>query len=122
MKDYDEIEDMIQDVKPSMLVIQNQKGQGTGFVISPKGHIITCSHVAEDEDNEIFSQTGERWTVPLLARDRTKDLAVLKIDGLQIPEVCFADPSSLAEGQKIFALGHHRKKWICSKKVILILH
>ncbi|MXQ13087.1 DegQ family serine endoprotease [Microvirga makkahensis] len=60
---------------------QQRQALGSGFVISPDGHIITNNHVVEDAA-EIHVVFGDRTNVPatLVGRDPATDIAVLKID------------------------------------------
>jgi|LakMenEpi03Aug12_release.lakeMendotaPanAssembly.Ray.scaffolds.fasta_scaffold548704_2 hypothetical protein len=39
------LEDVIQSIKASILKVQSNAGNGTGFVVSNQGHILTCAHV-----------------------------------------------------------------------------
>ena len=100
------IEKMVQDAKNSVIHVSNIDGWGSGFVISAKGHILTCSHVTKDKDNKVISPNGDEWVVPVLARDIRADLAILLIENLNLSPMHFAYPASIADGQTVFALGH----------------
>jgi len=52
--------------------------QGTGFVISPAGHVLTCAHVLGDQKVATIWVAGVRYEADLVAADEQKDLAVLK--------------------------------------------
>ena len=52
--------------------------QGTGFVISPNGHVLTCAHVLGDEKVATFWIAGIRYEADVVSADKDKDLAVLK--------------------------------------------
>lgn len=99
-------EEMIQKVKFSVVRLRDTTGVGTGFVISQVGHILTCDHVVSGELVEVVSPQGNRWTVPVLGREPSSDLAMLQVEGVDGQPLCFADPASIAEGQTVFALGH----------------
>ena len=99
-------EEVIQDAKFSVVLLRLSDGVGTGFVISPSGHILTCNHVVTQPTVQVVSLQGGPWDVPVLARDLTCDLAMLHVKDLRAEPIPFADPLSVAEGQTVYALGH----------------
>ena len=83
-------------------------GGGTGFIVSPDGYIVTNRHVVSDEDANytVMLNTEEEYKAEVLARDNTTDLAVLKIDGKDLPSVELGDSSGIQVGQKVIAIGN----------------
>jgi len=95
-------------------------GQGTGFLISEDGMIITNKHVVADTDADytVFTNDGRKFTAQVLARDPVQDLAVLKIDQENVlndeggmdsepfPTVQLGDSGSLQIGQTVVAIGN----------------
>jgi serine protease Do len=80
---------------------------GSGFVISPDGHIITNSHVVEDAE-EIQVVFGERTNVParLVGRDPATDIAVLKVDPQpNMAAVAWGDSDAAEPGSWAIAIG-----------------
>jgi hypothetical protein len=55
--------------------------QGSGFVISPAGYIMTCSHVVGEQKEATLWLQGKRLEADVLCKDKDKDLAVLKVKG-----------------------------------------
>jgi serine protease Do len=100
------IEAVIRQVKGSVLCLEGATGGGTGFVISDHGHILTCNHVVPEAEVTVVSAGGDRWTVPILARQPATDLALLQIANFAAPPLRLADPSLITEGQTVVALGH----------------
>lgn len=100
------LEDIIQSIKVSILKVQSDKGNGTGFVVSEQGHILTCAHVLVGDRFQVISEHGDRRSVEILGKDETCDLAILYADALSEPPLTFADPATIAEGQTVYALGH----------------
>jgi serine protease Do len=100
------LESIIQKVKGAVFCLQTETGMGTGFGISQEGHILTCNHVVPEELVTLMSATGDRSSTSVLARDPDADLALLKIENLLFQPLAFSDPSGIAEGQTVFALGH----------------
>jgi len=100
------VEEMIAEVRQSVFRLRVATGEGTGFAISHLGHILTCNHVVREEPVEVQAETGDRWTVPVLARDPVTDLAMLHVEALPAEPLEWADPLSVVEGLSVFALGH----------------
>jgi serine protease Do len=55
---------------------------------------------------QVISEHGDRRSVEILGKDETCDLAILYAEALAEPPLTFADPSAIAEGQTVYALGH----------------
>jgi len=82
--------------------------QGSGFLISKDGLIVTNNHVVEGGENgkiTVQLRDGRKFDARLLGRDARSDLAVLKIDGADLPTVELADSDSIRVGQFAFAIG-----------------
>lgn len=54
-------------------------GQGTGFVVSPAGHVITCAHVIGEARAATLRIGGIRYEADVVTADKERDLALLKI-------------------------------------------
>jgi serine protease Do len=100
------LENIIQSIKVSILKVQSNAGNGTGFVVSKQGHILTCAHVLVGDRFQIISEHGYPRSVEVLGKDETCDLAILYAESLTEPPLTFADPATIAEGQTVYALGH----------------
>lgn len=83
-------------------------GGGSGFLVSADGMIVTNRHVVEQEDVEytVFLNDGSKHTAKIVARDQLNDIAVIKIDGNNLPFLSFADSSALKVGQTAIAIGN----------------
>jgi serine protease Do len=86
---------------------QFQHGIGSGVIISPDGYIITNNHVVADA-TDIKVTLGDRRILPakLIGTDPLTDLAVIKIDGSNFPNVPLGDSSQLRPGQTVLAFGN----------------
>jgi S1-C subfamily serine protease len=87
-------------------------GQGSGVVFTDDGYIVTNNHVVTDQagrpaDSVIVSlATGEEFPAAIVGRDPLMDLAVLKVDGQDLPAATFLDDlSDLRVGQYAIAIG-----------------
>ena len=81
---------------------------GSGFVISPEGHVVTNNHVIEgaDEITIIFSD-GRRLDAEVLGTDKKTDLALLKVESEEpLPFVEFGDSDKVRVGDWVLAIGN----------------
>jgi serine protease Do len=99
-------EEIINELKPCIVLIRAGKATGTGILASREGHVLTCNHVAGTDLVEVLSHDNRSWTVPVLGREPTSDLAMLQLNGVETEPIVFADPAGISEGQTVLALGH----------------
>jgi len=89
---------------------QKVSSLGSGFVIDPKGIIVTNNHVIEDADEIVVNFTnGDKYDAKVVGRDPKTDLAVLKIevDGKKkFPFVKFGKSGSARVGDWVIAIGN----------------
>ncbi len=83
-------------------------GAGTGFIVSHDGFVLTNKHVVSDTeaDYTVLMNDGSKKSARVLARDPFQDLAVLKIEGSDLPLVRLGDSSQVAIGQTVIAIGN----------------
>ncbi len=83
-------------------------GGGSGFLVSADGMIVTNRHVVNQEDAEytVFLNDGSKHEAKVVARDPVNDIAILQIDGNNLPFLSFADSDSLQVGQSVIAIGN----------------
>jgi len=88
--------------------IPPQIEQGSGFIVSSDGVIITNNHVVESGQAgkiTVHLRDGRKFDGKLLGRDERSDIAVLKIDAEGLPTVDLADSDAVRVGQFAFAIG-----------------
>jgi serine protease Do len=85
-----------------------RRGLGSGFIVSPQGHVVTNHHVVSGGGVvEVRLQDGRRFPARVLGSDARTDLAVLKVDGLISPPVMpLGDSDALQVGELVMALGN----------------
>jgi serine protease Do len=82
-------------------------GVGSGFIIDPKGFIITNFHVIDGASRiTIGLLSGERYRARVIGVDRDTDLAILKIDSdKDLPMMKFGDSNGAQVGDWVLAIG-----------------
>ena len=86
---------------------------GSGFIISPDGYIVTNNHLIQSEtgtgtvDSVTVKMTNRReYQARIVGRDQASDLALLKIDGQNLPFVNWGDSTRARVGDWIIAIGN----------------
>ncbi len=84
-----------------------EEGTGSGFIISPDGHILTNSHVVENTDTvQVVLKDGRRFDGQVLGTDSVTDVAVIKINANKLPTVAIGDSENLSPGEWAIAIGN----------------
>jgi serine protease Do len=82
------------------------RGQGSGFIVSEDGLILTNAHVVADASEVTVKLTDRReFRAKLLGSDRKTDIAVLKIEAGNLPVVTIGKPDELLVGEWVLAIG-----------------
>lgn len=80
---------------------------GSGVIVSPTGYILTNSHVVEAADEiEVLLADGRKLLAKQVGSDSETDLAVLRVDGGQLPAITFGSSDSLRVGDVVLAIGN----------------
>jgi serine protease Do len=82
------------------------RGQGSGFIVSSDGLILTNAHVVR-EAKEVQVKLADRreYAAKVLGSDPVTDIAVLRIDAKNLPTVQLGDPKQLEVGDPVLAIG-----------------
>src|SRR3954469_3558667 len=83
-------------------------GEGSGFIISSDGLIVTNYHVAGEADKiNVTFKDGTVYKATLKGADKKTDLALIKIDAKKpLPYVAFGDSGKVRPGDKVLAVGN----------------
>jgi putative serine protease PepD len=85
------------------------EGAGSGFVIDPRGYILTNYHVvAGAQTVEVVLGDQSRYAAKLIGADQRNDVALIKVDpkGKQLVALTLGDSAALQVGQKVLAIGN----------------
>jgi len=88
---------------------ETSTGTGSGFVIDPKGRVLTNFHVVQGADTvRVTLFDGSAHPAKVVGVDASNDVALLQIDAPsdKLSPVVFGDSSRLLVGQKIMAIGN----------------
>lgn len=86
---------------------REQSGDGSGFIVSPDGYIITNNHVVAGATLlEVTLADRRRFRANLIGRDSTTDIAVIKIDGNNFPTVPLGNDDETRIGEWVVAVGN----------------
>ena len=91
---------------PGGMPQQPFRGQGSGFIISEDGLILTNAHVVRDA-KDVTVKLGDRREFPakMLGLDPVTDVAVLRIEAKGLPTVRLGDPKQIDVGDPVLAIG-----------------
>lgn len=92
---------------PQQFEAQPTHGAGSGFFISADGYIATNNHVIDGADKiTVHTADNRTFKARVVGRDKTTDLAVLKVDAGGLPFVSFEDSASPRVGDWVVAVGN----------------
>ncbi len=83
-----------------------QRGVGSGFILSADGYVMTNAHVVEGADEVFVTLTDKReLKARIIGADRRSDVALVKIDAAGLPTVRIGDVGRLRVGEWVIAIG-----------------
>jgi S1-C subfamily serine protease len=85
------------------------EGAGSGFLIDPRGFILTNFHVVQEAQSiEVVLGDQSRYPAKFIGADRRNDVALIKIEpkGKPLVALQLGDSSKLQVGQKVLAIGN----------------
>ena len=87
---------------------RKEQSLGSGVIVSADGYILTANHVVAEADEVKVSiaDSKKEYTAKIIGKDRATDVAVLKIQAVNLPAVTLADSDQLEIGDVVLALGN----------------
>jgi serine protease Do len=86
---------------------RQQRGEGSGFIMSNDGYIVTNNHVVADADQvSITLSDGRVFKAKVVGTDSTTDVAVVKIDARGLPTLTTGDDEKTRIGEWVLAVGN----------------
>ncbi len=80
---------------------------GSGFLISSDGYVVTNYHVIENASSvTVITSTGDEYEAVVQGKEATNDVAVLKIEGENLPCVNLGSSDDLSIGDMVVAIGN----------------
>ncbi|MFI4938739.1 MAG: DegQ family serine endoprotease [Burkholderiales bacterium] len=81
-------------------------GVGSGFIISSDGYVMTNAHVVDDADEVYVTLTDKReFKAKIIGADRNSDVALVKIDGANLPRLTLGASDKIKVGEWVIAIG-----------------
>ncbi len=81
-------------------------GVGSGFIISDDGYVITNHHVVNGADSITVTLSDRReYSAQVIGTDELSDMALLKIEAINLPAVSFGDSEEVRVGEWVLAIG-----------------
>lgn len=101
------VTDAIARVEPAVVRLVTEESYGSGMIIDEAGYVLTNSHVVKDANSVIIMLSdGRQFEGMVIGRDNIRDLAVVKIEGGNLPIVPLGDSNELELGQELIAIGY----------------
>jgi len=99
--------DFFKDFFPQRRYKEEIKGLGSGVIIDPNGYIVTNSHVVENATEiKVSLPDGRSFESEIVALNPEEDLALLKINGKNLPYAELGNSDDLLIGEWVIALGN----------------
>ncbi len=101
------LDGVLQKVLPAVFTLyRGSGGLGTGFYVSPAGHLVTAKHVADGETNfTVIDNDQPNRPAKLVATSQEHDLALLQIDAQPPAVLKIAPDDALYEGKHVAVIG-----------------
>ena len=85
---------------------QERRAGGSGVIISDDGYIVTNNHVIEDATKlRVKLNDGRKFDAKVIGTDPTTDVALIKVEGKDLPTIPFGNSEGLRLGEWVLAIG-----------------
>ncbi|MBQ0086032.1 MAG: Do family serine endopeptidase [Prevotella sp.] len=84
-----------------------REGIGSGVIISSDGYIVTNNHVVEGADElQVTLNDNREFSAKIIGNDKTTDLALIKINGKDLPTLPIGKSENIRVGEWVLAVGN----------------
>jgi S1-C subfamily serine protease len=98
---------LVQDVGPSVVMIETSVGLGSGIIYDTKGDIVTNNHVvAGSQQFLVITSTGKQYPATLVGTYAPDDLAVVHVSATGLRPATFGNSSAMQIGDIVMAIGN----------------
>jgi S1-C subfamily serine protease len=98
---------LVQDVGPSIVMVETSVGLGSGIIYDTKGDIVTNNHVvAGSQQFLVITSTGKQYPATLVGTFAPDDLAVVHVNASGLQPATFGNSSALQIGDIVMAIGN----------------
>jgi len=92
---------------PSHPRSEKREGQGSGFIISADGYILTNNHVVAEVDKiTVVLKDGRKLDAKVIGTDEKSEVALIKVEAANLPTVELGDSDELEVGEWVIAVGN----------------
>ena len=82
------------------------RGVGSGFIMSADGYVLTNAHVVDGADEVYVTLTDKReYKAKIIGADKRSDVALVKIEGSNLPRLAIGDSNKIRVGEWVIAIG-----------------
>lgn len=97
---------IIKKIKPAVVYIETPYGSGSGMIFEKNGYVLTNAHVVKETGLiKVTLNNGKVFGVDSISFDEDIDIAILKIDAINLPVVEFANSDMAQQGDEVFTFG-----------------
>ena len=97
---------IIEDKIKGVVTIKTDVSQGTGFLVTDDGYIVTNSHVLSGATfANAFTYEDNKYTAKLIGYNTLMDIVLLKVEG-SFDSLSFGDSDKVKVGEKVLAIGN----------------
>ncbi len=101
-----DMSETIEWVSDSVVTVKADNRVGAGFIVSADGGVLSSAHLVEDADKVVLTMgDNSEVTAAVEKKDDERDLALLRLDRVNLPVVRFAGSGALKPGTKVAAVG-----------------
>ncbi len=84
-----------------------QQGQGSGFVLTKDGRILTNYHVIENAQQvEVTLSDKHKYKAQIVLQDKSHDMALLQVEAKDLTPAVLSESRDLQVGQNVYAIGN----------------